>query len=501
MTRLSPESLQSLFEMATALNLDRDALLGGVNRSFVAQLASAPSSGSRVLADLHEMNMVELLTDGSDPLRQWLMNAVALSQPRPEANVFRACIPLLSAVSPPPSAPRPHGARPSQPGPAQPAPRRGGAPRVVLFPSYDTVDVCRAVQASLSDEFLVELDHERPARAHGAHAGSILAELARQDFAVFVPGGSARAAGAPGVHDALVFTIGIAMGALGPDRVFLLQDRAHPATLAQLTNAVTVAYALPHDPRDEVALGAAVSTACFELRSALRRARPRVSLVSCADEREQLCVLADHPLSDRLRGIINNTRRAMLVDHAAFRSEVEFRLDRWRADTSAWSHGTFIVGENYRTFLKAVYAQARRSVFATSVAEYRHVWTSALGRELLAAHRSNTAAKVVRVFVFDRRSDVLDEDHLIFAEQQAAGVEVLLYFDLEDDLFLFPSDLGNDWTLVDDGRVIGVTRQMGESLEAKWYFDDDDQSGQFRGYMRRLVERCEPYVGRPAGER
>lgn len=74
----------------------------------------------------------------------------------------------------------------------------------------------------------------------------------------------------------------------------------------------------------------------------------------------------------------------MLVDHAAFRNEVEFRLDRLRADTSTWSHGTFIVGKNYRTFLKDVYAQARQSVFSTSVPEYRDVWSSAFGRELLS---------------------------------------------------------------------------------------------------------------------
>lgn len=42
--------------------------------------------------------------------------------------------------------------------------------------------------------------------------------------------------------------------------------------------------------------------------------------------------------------------------------------------------------------------------------------------------------------------------------------------------------------------MISRAPEMGEALEAKWYFDDDDQSGQFRGYMRRLVERCEPYV-------
>ncbi len=493
MTRLPPESLPILLEAATRLKLDRDALLLGVNRSFVAQLASAASAGSRVLTDLHEMNAVDSLTDGSDPFRQWLMNAIALSEPRPEADVFRAHLRVLSAAPARLDVAGAPSARPSQSGSGVPSSRTSRSPRVILLSSHDTLDVCRVVQSSLSDEFLVDLDHDRRAESRDAYASSLRADFAQHDFAVFAPGANARV-GMSSAHDFVAFAIGIAMGVLGPERVLILQNRSDPAGALQMTGAVTVGYDPPPDRHDLATLRAATSVACSELRSALRRVRARVSQLSCADDKDQLCALASHPLSDRLRGIINNTRRAMLVDHAAFRSEVEFRLDRWRADTSTWSHGTFIVGKNYGTFLKAVYSQARHSVFSTSVPEYRDVWTSSFGRELLGVHKNNTAAKIVRVFVYNRRSDVADDDHQIFAEQEAAGVEVLLYFDQEDELFLFPANLGRDWTVVDDGRVIGVTRQMGEALEAKWYFDDDDQSGQFRGYMRRLVERCEPYV-------
>lgn len=492
-SRLPPESLPILLENATKLNIDRDALLLGINRSFVAQLASAASVGSRILTDLHEMNIVDLLTDESDPFRQWLMNAIALSESRPEANVFREHLHLLSPLQPRSEVQGASNVRPLQSGLGVQGPRSGRMPRVIVLSSHDTLDVCRAVQSSLSDDFLINIDHDRRPESRDAYARSLRADFAQHEFAVFVPGTNARL-GSTSTHDFVTFSIGIAMGVLGPERVLVLQNRADTATLPQLTGAGTVSYELPPNRHDAVALRAVMSAACSDLRVALRRLRAGVSQLSCADDKDQLCALANHPLSDRLRGIINNTRRAMLVDHAAFRNEVEFRLDRLRADTSTWSHGTFIVGKNYRTFLKDVYAQARQSVFSTSVPEYRDVWSSSFGRELLSVHKNNVVAKAVRVFVFNRRSDIIDDDHLIFAEQEAAGVEVLLYFDQEDDLFLFPLDLGRDWTVVDDGRVIGVTRQMGEALEAKWYFDDDDQSGQFRGYMRRLVERCEPYT-------
>jgi predicted nucleotide-binding protein len=495
-TRLPPESLSALLEAAIQLRLDRDALLLGVNRSFVGQLASAASVGSRILTDLHEMNMVDLLTDDSDPLRQWLMNAIALSDPRPEANVFRAYIHVLSPLPARLEASSASMTRPSHSGSGAPPSRHSRAPRVIVLSSHDTLDICRVVQGCLSDEFLIDLDHDGRAESRDIYASSLRAEFAQHDFAVFVPGANARF-GSISAHDAVTFAIGIAMGVLGPERVLVLQNRAAPIPSVQITGAVTLSYLLSPDRHDLATIRAGMSVTCSELRAVLRRIRARISQLSCADDKDQLCALASHPLSDRLRGIINNTRRAMLVDHAAFRNEVEFRLDRWRADTSAWSHGTFIVGKNYKTFLKSVYAQARHSVFSTSVPEYRDVWISSFGRELLNVHKNNTAAKVVRVFVYNCRSDVVDEDYLIFAEQEAAGVEILLYFDQEDDLFLFPLDLGRDWAVVDDGRVIGVTRKIGEALEAKWYFDDEDQSGQFRGYIRRLVERCEPYAQRP----
>ena len=51
-----------------------------------------------------------------------------------------------------------------------------------------------------------------------------------------------------------------------------------------------------------------------------------------------------------------------------------------------------------------------------------------------------------------------------------------------------PADVGTDWTIVDDGSAIGVTRQMGDIYEAQWYFNDENQAERFLDFEKRLRE-------------
>ncbi len=96
----------------------RGALLGGIDPSLVASLPYGSGPASQLLMDLHELNRIVLLADGTRPLEIWLRNAASLAGTRPEAAVFEGALAALGA-SPPVS--------PGAAAKAAPAPQPAGA--------------------------------------------------------------------------------------------------------------------------------------------------------------------------------------------------------------------------------------------------------------------------------------------------------------------------------------------------------------------------------------
>lgn len=125
---LPHEAVLELHTAALAVRLDRNALLSGIDRSFVASLKVMSTNSEQVLSDLDEMNTWGELTDGSVPLRVWLLNARMLSGGRRESRVFErylarmAHTPQPESQSPPvPKTASPsHGDNPSSTSPPRP---------------------------------------------------------------------------------------------------------------------------------------------------------------------------------------------------------------------------------------------------------------------------------------------------------------------------------------------------------------------------------------------
>jgi len=72
---------------------------------------------------------------------------------------------------------------------------------------------------------------------------------------------------------------------------------------------------------------------------------------------------------------------------------------------------------------------------------------------------------------------------------------VFLFIDSTTEFFSFPSDLGNDWTIVDEGEMIGVNRNVGSIYEATWYFNDarrKEKFKRFEGSLKRFSSKYEP---------
>jgi hypothetical protein len=110
--RLPPDDITALHAAALQCGLERyrGVLLAGLAPSFVATLRSGPTASAQLALDLEAMNRVERLADGTVPLQLWLSNAMHLSGPRREAEVFRRALDVLVrtvAVQPRSTAPSP----------------------------------------------------------------------------------------------------------------------------------------------------------------------------------------------------------------------------------------------------------------------------------------------------------------------------------------------------------------------------------------------------------
>lgn len=92
MPKLDLSELHALHAAAITAGLDRDDLMSGVDKRFVASIHRSSSRSAQLLNDLHEMQAVERLSDGTVPLRTWLLNAVRLADMREEEATFEAAL-------------------------------------------------------------------------------------------------------------------------------------------------------------------------------------------------------------------------------------------------------------------------------------------------------------------------------------------------------------------------------------------------------------------------
>lgn len=67
----------------------RDGLLAGIAKEFAASLATSSTTSTQILSDLHALNDVPRLQDGSCPFAIWLLNAEVLAGRRVQADTFQ----------------------------------------------------------------------------------------------------------------------------------------------------------------------------------------------------------------------------------------------------------------------------------------------------------------------------------------------------------------------------------------------------------------------------
>jgi hypothetical protein len=151
--------------------------------------------------------------------------------------------------------------------------------RIFVGSSRETIDVCRAVQRELDQDFYVKVWDQDVFRPTRSALDSLLAELDSSDAGIFVVRGddmtTKRGESDSTVRDNVIFELGLYIGRLGQDRAFMLSPRGDrprmPSDLAGLTT-------LDYDPvRFRADKRAAVAPACDTIRDELGKLQAPVA--------------------------------------------------------------------------------------------------------------------------------------------------------------------------------------------------------------------------------
>lgn len=251
------------------------------------------------------------------------------------------------------------------------------------------------------------------------------------------------------------------------------------------------------------------------LRDQLSQSRQQLSAISTQVQevdrnltrvRESLVLQPVDGRFDRaLRDVSAALQAAQQIPHPVFYSMISRHLEQFRMLVKEWHNGTFRTqGEEYHQLLYDLYLHSKASVFSTSAPSYLPTWQTTLGSKLLAAHERNTA-EVTRVFLFDRRADVTASAIAEMRRQsKVKNVEVRVYIKDEDHFFRLPADMSDDFTVIDDGEVIGTTVAFGgddeSRLTASWFFCNAPKKHQFAYIVSALKSNSvtfEEFEGSP----
>lgn len=189
---------------------------------------------------------------------------------------------------------------------------------------------------------------------------------------------------------------------------------------------------------------------------------------------------------DILDALKENIAAALRYDNDDFHSAVLEQCNEFRSRSADWGRGTFTTFGHYNDLLLAFYKHARHSVFSTSIPAYLSAWTTRLGEQIIETH-VNGAATVTRVFLFDTRDQVDAEAVKVMKNQNDKGIVVMVNF-AEDAPHQAPTQIIKDFTIIDHGDAIGVTKSFGANLAAEWYIKDKNKMEFFEDYSSKLKD-------------
>ena len=155
-------------------------------------------------------------------------------------------------------------------------------------------------------------------------------------------------------------------------------------------------------------------------------------------------------------------------NHPTLIKVVEEILNPLADDAKGWSTG-MVKSKNYSKTLTRLYADAKKSVKCSTVAEYLEFWNKESGDRILDRYQDEHGPKVERYFLF--KSDALSsgEKQILrkhFDAEEKSGGRLTNYV-----CFEMPDEFYKDFAIVDSGRAFAITTSY-TPLAAEWYFPD-----------------------------
>ena len=207
--------------------------------------------------------------------------------------------------------------------------------------------------------------------------------------------------------------------------------------------------------------------------------------------------------------ITSGVKSAFDCENDLFHQRLIAKLRSFSASASGWSRGTMRVGEDDGLeFLADVYRKAEKSIFSTSIQHFfspsssksrfnsKSILNKKETRLLLSAH-GGSPASVVRVFLFKHRKDIKEADWAMMRLNARANVQVRIFIEELHLDWRFPDQVGRDFTIVDEGRAVGVTIFFGDHHQgADWDFSTNGFWEHYRPIRDALLKRSRPWSGR-----
>ena len=280
-------------------------------------------------------------------------------------------------------------------------------------------------------------------------------------------------------------------------RRFLAGDDATASLLNEIPNAPVAE--MSHSVVAELSRARLIDDSLFDrLLSARPRwqvaiERLRVAWREDGDvDPDMITSTLDPKTSALIRKVESSFRKALELESSIFEEIVMddlHRLVELASERAAWTFDSTSVAQ-YTKILLNIYRSAERAVFSTSIPDYEDTWSSTLGRHIVDAHKAGTA-KVTRVFVYQTRSDLTAERFEMIRNHQRElpNATIKIYIDDEDPSFHFDANISRDFTIVDDGEMVGLTQAYGRrNLSAKWRFRDESLAHRLEKHARYLLD-------------
>lgn len=210
------------------------------------------------------------------------------------------------------------------------------------------------------------------------------------------------------------------------------------------------------------------------------QSNPEVNFIN-ANERAQE-TLGGKGVKETIEQIITNLEKSLEIKNPTFHKIINNKFQPIMSESDDWSKGLLVVQESDThdvTF--EMYNCAKKAMFVTSVPDYRSVWSTEYGNKLL-----KIGVYTERVFIFQNLEEVTVTDFEIMKEQSAIpniSVKVLL---IDESSINLPIKVGNDFAIIDDGEIIGVTKSFRNGVEEAWYFDTTSVKSTFLEIRKKI---------------